>query len=281
MNKKLLKKIARYLLAFILACFTAYIILGTLMLFNQDKFFYHPSEKSFHDCLGFKDYSKETFNSTRFYFKELENKDRLIIYYSGNSGRACDRSPIRKSYEKYNSSIIFVEYSGYGGDDKKPSIELLLKDVHNIANFIEMKNYNEIIVIGESLGSSLAVFQSTISKVDNLILLAPFYSTKSLGKQLFPYYPISFLEIENYDTNTWLRDYEKKLTIIHGKFDKNIPISQSIRLFEEAKTKSKALFILTFAEHNDLYNYFDTYRILDYAIEDIYSEPLETTRYKN
>lgn len=251
------------------------------MYYKQDEFLYHPSNADFYNCEGFDNYSKIDYKGTRFYYGNIENHSRVIVYYSGNGGRACDRFFLRQRFERYDSALIFVEYTGFGGDDLEPSKELLLGDARNVAEFIEKENYSRVIGIGESLGTSVVSYQSSISDVDTLILLAPFYSTYSLGREMYPQYPISFLEIENYDTATWLENYDGRLVIIHGNYDKNIPISQARELYDYVNTKDKHLFQLTFAKHNDLYTFWDTYRALRYAIDYREYDSLEELRYNS
>lgn len=256
-----------------------YLLFFIFMIIFQDEFLYHPSSKNFLDCDGFENYQREEFNSTRFYYKELKGSDRVIIYYSGNSGRACDRSPLTRVYEGYQASVIFVEYSGYGGDNQTPSLALLQQDVLNIIEFT--KSYSSVFVVGESLGSSLASFHSLNRNVELVLLLAPFYSTPSLGQEVFPFYPVSFLSIENYDTASWLENYQNRLVIIHGKEDKNIPYTQAVTLYQRVNSKDKHLFLLSTARHNNLYNFMDTRRIIRFAFTNrTFSDSIFNLKYK-
>ena len=135
--------------------------------------------------------------------------------------------------------------------------------------------------MGESLGTGLASYHAYHSHVDILLLLAPFYSTQDLGIEKFPYYPISFLGIENYDSTYWLEDYEGRIVLLHGELDENIPSTQSQKLFDSLNTKDKHLFIFPYAKHNDLYDHFDTQRVIRHTfLNRSYSNRLEEYRYE-
>lgn len=272
------RKFRIFLLNFTAVVILIYLLLFIFMIIFQDRFLYHPSNENFYDCDGFENYERKEFNGTRFYYKDLKFSDNVLIYYSGNSGRACDRSTLTNLYEGYQASTIFVEYTGYGGDGNKPSLDLLQQDVLNIVEFT--KNYSKVYVVGESLGTSLASYHTYKTNVNVLLLLAPFYSTQSLGEQMFPFYPISFLAIENYDSANWIKNYKNRLIIIHGIEDKSIPYNQAVDLFYVSNTDDKHLFLLPNAKHNDLYRYMDTRRIIRYAfLNRTYSNRIEEIRY--
>lgn len=261
-----MKKVLILILRTIMILLIFYLVFGILMIINEEKFLYHPDKKNnFYECEGFKDYQRLEVNNTRFYYKNLNFSDRVIIYYSGNGGSACDRSALTNYYEGYQASVIFVEYSGYSEDERSPSLELLKQDVHNIQSFIREKNKKEIFLVGESLGTGVAAYHAYHYEIDIILLLAPFFSTYDLGREKFPYYPISFLEIQNYDSALWLENFSGRIIILHGELDKNIPYTQSVKLYEKLESKDKHLFIFPDAKHNDLYEYFNTQRIIRYA----------------
>jgi fermentation-respiration switch protein FrsA (DUF1100 family) len=272
-------KLIIYALRTFMILLILYLMFGILMLSFQSNFLYHPDgNNNFEECSGFDEYEKITINGTRFYYKNLEFSDTVLVYYSGNGGSACDRSGLRNYYEGYQASTLFVEYSGYSDDRREPSIELLQQDVHNVAKFI--KNKTKVYVVGESLGTGVASYHAYSYEVNILLLLAPFYSTKDLGVEKFPYYPISFLEIENYNSAYWLSNFDGRLVMLHGELDSNIPYTQSQKLFDSLAIVDKHLFVFPFAKHNDLYNYFDTQRVIRYTfLNRTYSNRLEEYRY--
>jgi len=214
---------------------------------------YYPDKQDFDLCQGFKDSQKINFNGTRFYYKQ--NSDKLIIFYHGNAGSACNRSFLKDFFEENDYSYIFVEYAGYSNDSKKPTKKLLLQDVENVNNFIKDLNYSELVLAGESIGTGLASYHSTLTKADKLFFVAPFSSIADVGQRHFFLYPVKLLLKENYDNELWLQDFKEKIMIIHGNKDGIIPMRLSKKLYESISTIKKKYVEIDGAGHNDIYRY--------------------------
>ncbi len=229
-----------------------YAAFGLFLYFYQAKYIYHPTKQNFSSCNGFSGAEKVNHKGTRFYYKY--NSEKLAIFYHGNAGSACDRSVLKGMLEESNYSYIFVEYSGYSNDFRKPSKHLLIKDANNVNDFLKNKNFDKIALIGESLGTGIASYHSSLSKTDKIILIAPFDSMKNLAKIHYPMYP-SFLVTEDYDNLEYLKNFNNNLIIIHGANDEAIPLKNSKNLFANLKTQNKKLIEVTNAGHNDLYEH--------------------------
>lgn len=249
------------LAAFIMFCFFCYVLMGIIMYSFQDRFLYRPSDQNFYDCHGFSYYDKQSYNGTRFYYRET-TKEKIIVYYHGNVGSACDRSVLKFGYGRMNTTLAFVEYAGYSNDSVEPSKERILQDVRNMEVFLDSKNFTEVVVIGDSLGTGVASYHASIGDIDSLVLLAPFYSTSDLAKDKFPFYPVKMLYKDDYDNSVWLQDYEGPLAIVHGVEDKNIPVEHGLRLFRNASTETKTLTLVPDVGHNNLYNSRETWNAI-------------------
>lgn len=278
-NKEKVTKFTLNFLAIIIFVFlTLYLLLGLMMYINQDRFLYLQGwgGTNFYSCETFNDqYTREEFNTTRFFYRERSDTEQLLIYYHGSSGSACDRAHLAWRFERLRTSLIFVEYSGFGGDTRDPSKELLTQDVRNIAEFYSNKNYSDIIVVGDSLGTGLASYHAYYDNdVDKVILLAPFHNTRDLLIEKYRFYPFAFYDIDQYDNSYWLQNFTGKLTIIHGSEDTNVPISQSQKLFHEITNADKRFILIEGSPHNELYRYFQTWRAIRETVDPNYDLPL-------
>lgn len=235
-----------------------YILFGTILFFFQKFLIYYPTNTDFEKCYGFKDYEKLNYNGTRFYLKRNSFSD-VVIYYHGNAGSACDRSRIKNIFESSKKSVMFVEYVGYSNDDKKPSKNLLFKDVENVIGFIEKEGFENVTVYGQSIGSGMASYHANKSKVDSLILVTPFSSLKDVVKSKYPIYPVSLLLRENYDNVNMLKNYDGKLLIIHGDNDNVIPHKFSKILYDSVDNINKEYVIINGSGHNDIW-FYDEYK---------------------
>lgn len=244
-----LKRLFKLIIIFVLI----YIFFALFIYTQQRNIIYHPDSQDFFSCLAFDDYEAKVFNKTRFYFKEAGSN--LIVHYHGNAGSACDRSFLKPYFEAHDFSIIFLEYAGYANDDRKASKELILNDVRNIVEFIEEKNFDKVFVFGESIGSGPASYQASISSVDSIVLVSPFYDLKSLAQSHYPFLPISILLKENYDIKKYLKNYNGNLLIFHGEKDLIISSKFSKKLYNELQNLNKKYILIKDASHNDIYSF--------------------------
>jgi len=230
---------------------SAYFIFGLFLYLFQTKLIYLPTKQDFFSCAEFQDYESLTYNGTRFYYKS-QNSDGVLVFYHGNYGSACDRSFLKSFFEESNRDIIFVEYAGYSSDSNKPSMKLILKDAENIADF--NNNYSDVLVVGVSLGSSVASYHAYFTDVDRLLLISPFNSMYEVVKLNYPLYPSRLLLRENYNSEYWIKDYIGEVLIIHGSNDVVIDPNLSYKLYNELKTANKTYLLIKDYGHNDLWD---------------------------
>ncbi len=233
---------------------TVYVLFGIFLFMNQKSILYYPTHQNFETCESFQDYQKINHNGTRFYLKE-NSKDKIIVYYHGNAGSACDRSLSKETFEQNNASVIFVEYAGYSNDTVKPSQKLILQDVENVHNYIKQNSYKNIIVYGQSIGSGAASYHASLNNVDQLILATPFSTLKELAQSKYIIYPTALILTERYNNLEWLKNYQGDILIIHGNNDQIIPHKFSQKLFNQLNTKNKEYVLIKKAGHNDIWSF--------------------------
>ncbi len=245
-----------------------YLVVGALIFIFHRSMIYHPDLKqsNFYDCPAFDEAEKINANGTRAYYKHASA--RIVVVYHGNAGSACDRSYLKNVFEENEYSYLFVEYAGYGGDEKKPSRDLLFRDAENIVSFLLTKNYTQTLLLAESVGSGVASYHTTLMVIDRVLLIASFDSLVNVAQTKFPVYPMFLLEKfskENYDNSALLRDYAGDLRIIHGIEDNVVPFKHGKTLFENANTSNKLFIIIDGAGHNDIYDFEETWKsIVDF-----------------
>lgn len=233
---------------------------GVVLTVFQKSFIYAPSEQDFDSCPQFSESEKLNVNGTRAYYEKKDARSVVVLYH-GNGGSACDRAYWKDIVELTGFSLIVVEYAGYSNDDRQSSIELILDDVEHVDAFISAQGFANVIVAGESLGTSLAVYHSTLRDTAQLLLISPFSSVNSIAQKEYPMYPIALLSTENFDTSGWMREARvRKVMMIHGSEDEMHPIAESKKLFAETKVADKRFVEVPHAHHNDIYDFEETIR---------------------
>ncbi|MFA4819141.1 MAG: alpha/beta hydrolase [Patescibacteria group bacterium] len=241
-----------------------YLAVGLFLFFFQNSYIYFPDSRDFAACSDFADSDKLNMDGTRAYFKHRSEK--LVVFYHGNAGSACDRAWWKPVFENLNYSHLFVEYAGYSGDARTPNKKLILQDVENVNKFLQSRQYSRLALMGESIGAAVAVYHSSIADEDQLVLIAPFDSMVNVAKKHYPFFPASLLLRENYDTRRWATDL-KSVLIVHGERDSIIPLALGRNLFEKIGIADKTFVAIPGADHNDLYDFPETLQAIIKALK--------------
>ena len=102
----------KYLIIILIVILVIYYFFNSIAMYmNVTDYIYFPNEQDFNNCPGFSDSEKKEHQGTRFYY--TENSDKLLIFYHGNAGSACDRAFIKDQFKQMGYSTIFVEYAGF------------------------------------------------------------------------------------------------------------------------------------------------------------------------
>lgn len=240
------KRLAILTLSLLVLSYLAY---GAAIYIFQGSFIYYPDRQDFDNCPGFADAEKISINGTRAYFKN--NSDKIIVFYHGNAGSACQRAYLGKKFEKLGYSYIFPEYAGYSADIRQPSKQLLFNDVDNINDFVKRHPFKQTLVAGESLGCAMAAYHASADRDARLLLISPFKSLAAIAKISYPAYPVSLMIRDRYDNGEYATKI-KSVRIIHGELDEIIPISESRKLFALFRG-DKSFVAIPRAHHNDIY----------------------------
>ena len=159
-----------------------------------------------------------------------------ILYFHGNAGEIGDR-PLRFNY--YHSrgfGVAYVSYRGYGGSTGSPTEVGLITDATAaydwlIANGTAPQN---IVLLGESLGSGIAVQIAAQKQVGAVALNAPYTSTTDVAARIYWWLPVRVLMKDQYKSMDFIADVKAPLLVVHGDQDILIPLEFGKRLFAAA-----------------------------------------------
>lgn len=242
-----------------IAVIASYLFVILFLFFQQKNYIYFPDYQDFESCPGFAQSQKINWHGTRAYYTKVTN--RLLVFYHGNAGSACDRAFLEETFKQLGYSTLFVEYAGYSNDHRKPSRTLLLADAEQINEFLKTLSYSELVLAGESLGSALALYHSSLLAADKLLLISAFDRLSNVAKRHYPWFPVSLLLREEYDTSQWISK-AKSLLLIHGSKDEIIPLALGEALFQKIPVASKKFVAVPGAGHNDLYEFERTFQAI-------------------
>ena len=160
-----------------------------------------------------------------------------VLYFGGKVQDSV--ALVGKLSERFPSwRIVSFNYRGYGLSQGKPSEHALLEDAVYIVDYIQ-ERYGSSVVMGYSLGSSVAAFAASRRAVKSLVLVAPFYDVVSLVRKHVPGLP-RWLVRYRFETARFLGGVSAPVIIFASRGDTIVPVEQSHAL--KAKAKNLAMY---------------------------------------
>jgi len=173
------------------------------------------------------------------------------LFLHGNAGNLTHRAPRMLEIAAAGSSVLVLDYRGYGKSEGRPSEQGLYRDAEAGFIFLLGKGYRpeQIILHGESLGTSVAIDLASRRPCAGLVLEAPFTSAADVAATVVPV--IGPLLIRGFNSLPKIRWIRVPKLFIHGDRDEVVPLRLGQELFAAAQG-SKTLWIVPGAGHNDI-----------------------------
>lgn len=183
---------------FVLFAIVAYAFATLGMYVFQRKLQYHPENKGLTpQSVGISGASVETLTTADgekiiLWYAPAKAEMPTILYFHGNAGEIGDR-PLRFNY--YHSrgfGVAYLSYRGYGGSSGSPSEAGLVADANAAYDWLLAKGVepNRIALLGESLGSGVAVQLAAKREVGAAALEAPYTSTVEIAAKIYWWLPV-------------------------------------------------------------------------------------------
>src|SRR5262249_33485783 len=107
-----------------------------------------------------------------------------------------------------------------------------------------------LLIVGESLGASVAVEVARHHDHEALVLISGFTSIPDMAQVTFPVLPLRWLVRNRFDSLAKISECKRPVFIAHGTCDRIVPYWMSSRLFEAAN-EPKRLFTMQGRDHNE------------------------------
>ena len=227
---------------FVVFAIVAYGVAALGMYVFQRKLQYHAENKSLTpEAVGIIGASVETLTTTDgekilLWHAPAKAGMPTILYFQGNAGEMGDR-PLRFNY--YHSrgfGVAYLSYRGFGGSSGSPSEAGLIADATAAYDWLIAKGVepSRIALLGESLGSGVAVQLAAKHEVGALALEAPYTSTVEVAAKIYWWLPVHALMKDQFKSIDFIAAVVAPLLIIHGEEDGLIPVEFGRRLFAAA-----------------------------------------------
>jgi fermentation-respiration switch protein FrsA (DUF1100 family) len=180
----------------------------------------------------------------------------VILIFHGNAGNITHRYFLVQGFHQLNYPVFLIDYHGYGKSEGTPSEVNLYLDGRAALKWLKEEKGvapNQIVLLGKSLGSGVAVELATKKSFKGVILETPVSSIASVARSHFPYncFPVNFLLRDKYDNLSKIASVRSPVIFIHGTRDSIVGKRESEKLFEKANNP-KELYLVEGADHNDV-----------------------------
>lgn len=180
-----------------------------------------------------------------------EGAGLATLYLHGNAGNVTHRYPQIREITAAGSSILMLDYRGYGRSRGWPTEKGLYADAETAYQYLLKSGYKpgHIILHGESIGSAVAIHVASQHPCAGVVLEAPFTSAGDVADTVMPV--LGPMLIWSFDSVKRISGVHAPLLFIQGDRDEIIPLRLGQKLFASAPSP-KSFWIVEGARHNDI-----------------------------
>ncbi|TDH20661.1 alpha/beta fold hydrolase [Segetibacter sp. 3557_3] len=234
-----------------------YLVLCGVLYWVQEKMIFFPQKLSQNFSFSFRSYEEISIKTNdgpilhSLLFKADQSKG-VIFYLHGNAGSVSSWGELAVIYTSLGYDVFMPDYRGYGKSEGKIYSEQQFFDDMQRAYELLKRTYDEsnIVVLGYSIGTSVATKIAADNRPKMLILEAPFYSLSDLVKNIYPFLP-GFILKYKFRTDQFIRRCTMPVVIFHGDRDEIIYPGSSLKLKELMKP-TDTLIMLKGEYHNGI-----------------------------
>ena len=236
-----------------------YVLLLTLVFFFQRNLLYHPSVDNYlkdqmvaepTEIEKVKITTSDNIDLIGWFYNQEINKFKTILFFHGNAGSLKNRTYKLNHFKDLNVNFLIIAWRGFSGNKGKPNETGLYEDGESAIRWLKTKGIDEknIILYGESLGTSIAVEIAQNKNYAGIILESPFTSMLDMGQKYYPFFPVRFLLKDKFESYKKIANISMPLLIMHGKVDKIVPYEMGKRMYELAN-EPKFFYTQEYGDH--------------------------------
>ncbi|WEX75704.1 alpha/beta hydrolase [Sinorhizobium numidicum] len=176
-----------------------------------------------------------------------------VLFFLGNADRVSNYAFFARALAARGIGLLAISYRGYPGSTGTPSEVGLLTDGIATFDWLSARSESEIVVLGQSLGSGVAVNTARQRPAIAAILVSAYLSVLSLAQTHYPFLPVALLIKDPFRSDLRIADVRQPKLFIHGQHDAIIPLSSGEALYDIAP-EPKQMLIYDGSSHNDLWD---------------------------
>ena len=193
-------------------------------------------------------------------WKGTTESKTALLYFGGNAEDVLQsRAQLELIYPDF--SLYLMNYRGYGGSSGSPSEAALFSDALALYDSV-INGHEQVVVMGRSLGTGVAVYLASLRPVKGMILVTPYSSMVALARNYYPYLPINPLLKDRFESDVRAAHIDMPVLALVAERDEIIPARISEGLIASFNKGTAEKVIIEGAYHNTI----DTFPTYDAAI---------------
>ena len=178
-----------------------------------------------------------------------------VLFFHGNGGEISGRQERFAFLQSQGLGVMFVSYRGYGASTGTISEQGLITDALAAYDVLRAKGVppEQIMLLGESLGTGVAVQVAAQKPVAAVALEAPYTATVDIAADVYWWLPVRLLMKDQFRSRDYIAEVKVPLLIQHGDADRVVPLAQGRRLFALAN-EPKQMVVIPGGTHDSIFD---------------------------
>ena len=173
-----------------------------------------------------------------------------LVYFGGNAEDVSRNMPdFADTFP--GSAIYLMHYPGYGGSSGSPTERGIVEDALALFDRVHAA-HPDVVVVGRSLGSGVAVHLASLRPVARLVLVTPYDSLGDVAAYHYPYVPVRWLMRDKYESWRYAPQVTAPTRIIAAGDDEVIPRTSTERLRTRFKDGLVSYVVIAGVGHNSI-----------------------------
>lgn len=173
-----------------------------------------------------------------------------IVYFGGNAELVSQNLPgFAAAMPRH--ALYLLHYRGYGGSEGQPTEADLHRDALDLYDYVQRRHRN-VVIVGRSLGSGLAVRVASERRPARLVLVTPYDSIVGVAAGQYPLFPVSLLLQDKYESFRYAPKVRAPTRILLAEHDQVIPPASTEQLYRRFAPGVATLVRVAGADHGDI-----------------------------
>lgn len=173
-----------------------------------------------------------------------------LVYFGGNAEDVAASLPVLSTAFP-DHAIYLMHYRGFGGSSGKPSEAALLADALALFDRVRTE-HPDLVIVGRSLGSGIAVHLASLRPVARLVLVTPYDSLQELAAHRFPCFPVRWLLLDKFESWRYAAQVSAPTLVIAAEHDEVIPRASTQALYARFRPGVASFKLVPGSSHNTI-----------------------------